>query len=230
MIIKNQKIKNSKKGSESTISYSSTSNKISNIRTIDDQIPKSQLRSSSNPGGAIILYYNNINKHTTLISVMIYRSIRTSVWLDNTDFSKPLIQTLGQEELMRVLKGLEVQPVIAVFGCGDSDGVGCEFKIGQFYLEGMRLMWKQKHDDIAGLVDVMEAHSGNPQFFSSPLKLYEFYAGAATEDETISVIHHHPLLAYDSITHRRTTRHFLQRAELVRPGMQFDFYHSYSGH
>lgn len=49
----NQKIKSRKSGSENTISNASTSNRITNLRTTDDQIPKSLNLAPGNPGGAI---------------------------------------------------------------------------------------------------------------------------------------------------------------------------------
>jgi hypothetical protein len=42
-----------KKGSETTKSNSSISDRITNLRTTVDQIPKSDVRLRANPGGAI---------------------------------------------------------------------------------------------------------------------------------------------------------------------------------
>jgi hypothetical protein len=58
MLIKNQKINKRKSGSEVTISNSSTSNRIANIQTADDQIPKSNSLLRANPGGAILRTYD----------------------------------------------------------------------------------------------------------------------------------------------------------------------------
>ena len=53
MLIKNQEIKMRKIGSESTISQDSITDELKDIRTTDDQSPKSNVSLSSNPGRAI---------------------------------------------------------------------------------------------------------------------------------------------------------------------------------
>jgi hypothetical protein len=53
MLIKNNKTKKIKKGSESTISQNSITDELKGLRTTDVQIPKSHVSLRSTPGGAI---------------------------------------------------------------------------------------------------------------------------------------------------------------------------------
>ena len=62
--------KTSKSGSETTISNSSATDRLCNIRTTDDQTPKSAVSLRANPGRAIFLHIKNYSSFCNVLLIL----------------------------------------------------------------------------------------------------------------------------------------------------------------